>query len=181
MLSSALRAYLRSSAPLDYHLTAVIAVVCRNPVTPPELTGDTPVLDAGEPVLIGLDIIVWDELHLALSACLKSGLTHLLHADEPLWLHHRLYCRMASVVGSDCMGVRYYLHQEAELIEIIDHCLPGFITVHACVLAALVIHGTVIIEYIYLFEIVSLAYLEVVRIVCRRDLHAAGSEFLVYV
>ena len=145
MLATALRAYLRSSAPLDYHLTAVIAVVCRDSVSPPELSGDTPVLDAGEPVLIGLDIIVRDELHLALPACFKSGLAHLLHADEPLWLHHRLYRRMASVVGSDCMGVRYYLHQETELIEIIDHCLPGLVTVHACVLAALVIHGPVII------------------------------------
>ena len=43
--ASALGTYLYVFAG-NYEFTAVIAVMCGDPVAPPELTGDAPVLDA---------------------------------------------------------------------------------------------------------------------------------------
>ena len=45
------------------HLSAVITVKCRNLMTPPELTGNTPVVDIVQPVLINLAETVRDEVY----------------------------------------------------------------------------------------------------------------------
>ena len=64
VMSTALRAALRCLGP-DHHLTAVLTVVSRDTVSPPELTGDTPVLDILKPVKIGLTVVLRNELELA--------------------------------------------------------------------------------------------------------------------
>ena len=53
MRTAAFRAFLRCVTVND-KLAALITVICRNPVSPPDLTGDTPVLDILQPVQIDL-------------------------------------------------------------------------------------------------------------------------------
>ena len=53
MGAAAFRAFFRHSLG-HYHLFALITIVGRDPVSPPELSGDTPVTDSLKPVEIRL-------------------------------------------------------------------------------------------------------------------------------
>ena len=181
MLSAALRADLWRSALLYDHFSAVITVVSRDPVAPPELAADTPVSDIREPVLICLYIIIRYELQVTLSACLKSCFAHLFHADEPLRLYHRLDSCVTPVMCSDCVSMRNYFYQETLLIEVFYHSLSGFVTVHSGVLSALVVHRTVVIQNADFLKVMAFSYFEVIRVVCRCDLHTASSKLLVHI
>ena len=61
MLSSAMRTSFRHLLT-DYHFAASIAVVGRNTVSPPDLSGNTPVLDIFKPVEVGLSIVFRNKL-----------------------------------------------------------------------------------------------------------------------
>ena len=150
-------------------------------MAPPELTGDAPVLDVLQPVLICFSVVIRNKAELAPVIGIERRLSHLFHADKPLRLDHWLNGRMAAVMCADRMGVRNNLYQETKLVEILDHCFSRLVAVHAGVFAALVVHRRVIVENIDLLKVVTQSDFKVVRIMCRRDLHAARSEFLVYI
>ena len=52
--AAAFRAFVRSASSSYDNLAAVVTVVSRNPVAPPELTGNTPVMNVLQPVEISL-------------------------------------------------------------------------------------------------------------------------------
>ena len=136
-------------------------------------------MDIVEPVEVSLVKALRHEGQIALFERFDRAFGHLVHPDEPLLLDHRLDGRPAAVMGPDGMGVRHYLDEQAELLQILDHGLAGLVAVHAGILAAQVVHGRVVIENIDLLEVVALAHLKVVGVVSRRDLDAAGPEFLI--
>ena len=175
VMSTALRAALRCLGP-DHHLTAVLTVVGRDTVSPPELTGDTPVLDILKPVKIGLTVVLRNELELAGLDGLDRRLRHLLHTYEPLRLDHWLDRGTTAVVGTDIMLRRNDLHQQTEIGQILYHGLSCLIAVHAIILRSRAVDGRIIVQDRDLRQIVTLADLEVVRVVCRCDLYSTGSE-----
>ena len=59
-------------------------IVCRNPVPPPELTGNTPVLNVFHPVEIDFRPALGDELHFAGLDRFNGGFGERLHLHEPL-------------------------------------------------------------------------------------------------
>jgi hypothetical protein len=68
-------------------------------------------------------------------------------------------------------------HEEAQGLEVLDHELAGVLHLEAAVLLGhVVVEGAVGGEDVYAFEIVALAYLEVVGVVGRRDLDEARAE-----
>ena len=83
MSTAAVAAAIRSVLS-DGDVAAVLAVVGRDPVTPPELTGNAPVLDVLHPMEVNLLKALGYELSLALAYSLDSGLCERLHAYEPL-------------------------------------------------------------------------------------------------
>ena len=97
--AAAFRAY-RRCALGNGHLAAVITIISRNPVSPPELTGNTPVTDALKPVQIGLSEALRNEFKSAGFKCLYRRFRHLFHLDKPLRFYHRLYGCAAAVVGT---------------------------------------------------------------------------------
>ena len=70
--------------PGDNHLTAILAVPHRNSVSPPKLTGDTPVLDGLHPMEIGILPSLWIESDVALLPCINGFICHATHSYEPL-------------------------------------------------------------------------------------------------
>ena len=50
MIASTLWTYVRRTSFLYYHFTTLIAVICRNSVSPPDLPGNTPVSDIIKPL-----------------------------------------------------------------------------------------------------------------------------------
>ena len=160
----------------DGHFTAVVAVECRNAVTPPQLTGDTPVVYVLHPAQVGLGEAVGHKLGLALVYYVHSGLGERRHLDEPLCRGHRLNGGAAAVAGAYVVLVVLNLDQIAAFLKVLYNRLAALVAVHALVLAAVCVDGRVLVEYEDLLEVVALAHLEVVRVVARRNLNTAGAE-----
>ena len=100
----------------NYHFSALIAVISRNPVSPPELSGNTPVTDIVCPVKVGLFHTLRKQCDLIVFDCIDCRLDQFIHFYEPLLLDHRLYGRMTTVMCSDIMGMRYNLYQKSLLL-----------------------------------------------------------------
>ena len=165
-----------------YHdLTAVVAVVSRNPVSPPELTGNTPVADILQPVQIRLVEALRHKGQISVFNSLDSRLCHLLHLYEPLLLDHGLNGGATAVVGSYIMDMVYHLHQQTLLLQFLYHDLAGLVAIHACVLAAVLIDGGVVVQNIDLRQVMTLSYLEIVGVMCRGNLYYAGTKLLIYI
>ena len=130
-----------------------------------------------EPVQVNLVKSFRNKCKLAVLDRLDRRLSHLLHSDEPLLLDHRLYRCVAAVMGTDSMGMRNDLDKETKLLKIPNDLLTGVIAVHSRVLSAEIVHGSVIVQNIDLLQLVTLSDLKVVRVMCRRNLYAACSEF----
>ena len=81
-------------------------------------------------------------------------------------------------MGADIVAVRNNFHEKSHFLQILDHGFSRLIAVHAEVFAR-DIDGRVIVHDADLFQVVAFSDLEVVRVVGRCDLYAAGSEFLV--
>ena len=180
MRASALRAFLRHVAGYD-NIAALIAVVGRNPVPPPDLPGDAPVTDILKPMQIDLVKTLRHKLKVAILDRLDGRLRKFFHPYEPLLLNHRLHRRMAAVMGTHIMRMLNYLYQVSLLLQILNHYLSCFITFHSCVLAAIFIDGGIVIHHIDLRKVMALAHLEVVRVMSRRNLNRACTKFLVYI
>ena len=101
MSAAALRAHIRRSASSDNDFSAIIAVVCRNPMSPPQLSGNAPVLDILQPVRVCFFKVLRHEIQIVSLHDLKRCLRHLVHLHKPLRLEHRLNRRVAAVVRSD--------------------------------------------------------------------------------
>ena len=121
------------------------------------------------------------ESQIAVLDGLDSRLCHFLHLYEPLLLDHGLNGGAAAVVGSYVMDMVYHLHQQPLFLQFLYHDLAGFVAIHACVLAAILIDGCVVIQNINLRQVMTLSYLEIVGVVRRGNLNHAGTELLIYV
>ena len=160
----------------DNHLAAVVAVVGRDAVAPPELTGDAPVLDVLHPVVVGLVHPLGDQLDFAVADNVDGRLCQRLHLDKPLLGDHRLDGGAAAVAGADIVGVLLDLDEIPLLLQVFDDGLSGLIAVHAGILAAGLGHGGVVVHHLDDRQVVAAADLIVVRVVRRGDLDDAGAE-----
>ena len=150
-------------------------------MSPPELSGYTPVTDIIQPVVVCLVHTLRNQLQLTAYYCFLRRLCHLAHLDEPLWLYKWLYRCLTAVMCTNHMLMWYNLHEKPESLQVINHCLSCLVTVHACVLATKLVDCGIIVHNIDLFEIMTLSNLKIVRIVCRCDLYTAGSEIFIYI
>ena len=89
----------------DDCLTALVAVICGDPVAPPELAADAPVADVVGPVEIGLLHPLRDQTDFALFDRLDSRLDQLVHLHKPLLLDQGLNGSAASVMGPYVVSV----------------------------------------------------------------------------
>ena len=108
-------------------------------------------------------------------------LGHFLHPHKPLRLNQRFHCSMAAVMSSHRVRMRLHPHQQALGFQIGHDGFPCLIAVHARIFSALFVDGGIIVHDVDFFQIMPFSHLEVVGVVSRRNLHAAGSEFPVHV
>ena len=114
MCAAAFRTFLRHFCS-NHNLAALIAVICRDSVSPPELSGNTPVADIFKPVQICLVKTLRNESELFVIQSFDGSLCHLVHFYKPLWLDHRLYGCSAAVVCSYVMGMWNNLYKKSQL------------------------------------------------------------------
>ena len=160
----------------DCHFAAVVAVERRNLVTPPQLTGNAPVLDVFQPVEINFVEPFRNELGLAALYGINCRLCQRFHLDKPLLGNSRLDGRTAAVAGANIVTVILDFYQCALSLQIFHDCLSCLVAIHARILRVC-IHDLCIVRHdIDDFQIMAQTDFKVVRVVCRCDLYHAGSE-----
>ena len=174
VVSAALRAGLRHVV-CHHQFTALIAVVRRNPVSPPQLTGNAPVVNIVQPIQINFLKSCRNVLQLSGSCRLDGRFCQIFHLYEPLIRQHRLNGVVAAVTFTHRNDHIFRLNQITGLFQLLYPRLPALITVHAFVFAGQLVHGGIFIHAAQDFKIVTGTHLEVVRVVCRRNLHRTGS------
>ena len=150
-------------------------------MTPPQLTGDTPVLDVLHPIIIDLIHALRNEADVAVLNGIDGRLCEGLHFDKPLRGNARLHNGAAAIAGADVVLDRLNFNEEACFVEILDNLLSGLERRHTGVFATIFVDDTAIVHDVDDGQIMAQANLEVVRVMCRGDLHNAGTEVLLHV
>ena len=150
-------------------------------MTPPKLTGDTPVVDVFHPVDVDLAEAFGYELHRSVANHLKGRLGERLHFDEPLIGGQRLYRRAATVARANVVLVGNGLDEIAFGFQVRNQGFAAGIAIHTFVFARVGVHGSVVVHDLDLFEVIALTHEEVVGVMGGCDLHTARSEADLYV
>ena len=151
-------------------------------MSPPDLSGNTPVTDVFKPVQINLIKTLRYKLKLTGLNRFNRRFCKLFHADEPLLFHHWLNRCMTSVMSSYIMRMRNNLHKISLLFKISNHCFSCLVAIHARIFSTIfLIDRCIIIHHIDLWKIVTFSNFKVIWIMRRCDLHSAGSEFFIYI
>ncbi len=161
-------------------------------MAPPELAGDTPVLDVFEPLVIRGGPVFRHEPDLAVAHHIERGFgdrlarviralgRRLAHGDEPLIREHRLQHHTGAVAARHHQLVRLDGFEQADGFEICHYLLACFEAIEAAILLRrVVVDFRVEREDFDLRQAVTLADLIVVQIVRGRHLDHAGTEFAI--
>ena len=150
-------------------------------MSPPELTGNTPVTDVLQPVQIRLVKTLRNEGQVTVLDRFDSRFCHLFHLYEPLLLDHRLYRRTTAVMSTYIVYMLFYFYKQSLCFQIRYHCFSCLVTVHTIIFAARAVNGRIIVHDVDLWQIVASSYLKVIRVMGRRNLYASGSKLFIYV
>ena len=165
----------------NHGLPALVAVVGRNPVSPPQLAADAPVADIVRPVEIDLLQTFGNQFHLTVFHRFHRGLDEFFHLYEPLLLYQRFHGCLAAVMGAYIVGIFLDLHQESLPRKLLHNGLSGRIPVHSAVRAAVLVDGGVVVHHIDHRQAVTFSHFKVVGVMGGGNLHHAGAEFPVHV
>ena len=126
---------------------AVRAIPCGNLVTPPQLSGNTPIADVVHPIEIYLfkafgdkgDLFVFDDLY--------SRLCKRLHFHKPLLADDGFDGAVATVAYSDVVFVRFDLFHQALLFQVAYYALSGFVAVQPFICVAVFVDNSAVVHY----------------------------------
>ena len=94
-----------------HYITAFRQEISRNPVSPPQLTADTPVLDILQPVTIRILIFRRIEFQLIIHDRRQGHICKVLHLQEPLHRQLRFDSHIGTFRETNLVGVCFYLFQ----------------------------------------------------------------------
>ena len=108
-----------------HHELAVREVVGRNPLAPPELAGDAPVVGILHPVAIGVHVALGDELRAAALHRFQGDLRQGVHLQEPLGGELGFDDGVRPLGVAHRRGVVFHLHQVAGFLQHLHDLLAG--------------------------------------------------------
>ena len=161
-------------------IAARLAAPDRNAMAPPQLARDAPIADVLHPVVIHTLEPPGDHPNAAVFNSIDRRARQRLHPHEPLLAEHRLDDRPTALAMPDRMPVRLDLLDQPQPLKVGDDDLAAFEAVHSLVRPRLGVHRAVACHRDDRRQAVSLANLEVDRVVPRRDLERSGPELRVY-
>ncbi len=165
----------------DNDLSAVVAIVSRYPVSPPELTGNTPVTDIFQPVQVNFVKTLRYKGKFSVFYRLHGRFGQFIHLYKPLLFDQRLHRSPASVMGSYVVGMIRHFHKKPLFLKVLHNGGPGLIAFHTVIPAARTADGGIVVHDIDLRQIVPFSHLKVVGVVSRCDLYTAGTKFLIHI
>ena len=157
-------------------MTALVAVPSGDLMTPPQLTGDAPVMDILHPVDIGLGKALGNELDGVVLHHADGLLSQRLHLHEPLGGDQGLHVVVAAIAGAHIVAVGHGLDEVALGLQIGNDGLAALVAIHAVILAAVFVDLTVIGDAADNLKVVAQTHLEVVGVMGGGHLHRAGTE-----
>ena len=161
---------------------AVLVVPGGNPVAPPQLPGNAPVLQVAHPREVHVLVVLGHELDVAVFHRFDGRLGQGFHRHEPLVGEIGFDHHAGAVAARHLQGVVLDLLQQAQRVQIVDHFLAGVEPVQAAVgLRRVVVQMRLDGKQVDLRQIVALAHFVVVEVMGRGDFHAAGTEVRVHV
>ena len=110
-------------------MSAFSASPGRNLVSPPKLTGNTPVTNILHPVQVGLGETIGNEFGLPFLDNTDRFLSQGFHLYKPLCRDDRLHIVMTAVACADIVCMVFDLHEIALLLEVGDDLLSGLVTI----------------------------------------------------
>ena len=175
---------------------AILAIPGRNPVSPPQLARNAPVVDVREPVVVGGCPVLGEEADPAGShrlqrrpgdgrhaagAAVGLRLAGLVH--EPLVGQHRLDHLAGAATDRHHVAVLHGIDQQAGGIQIGHHLLARPVAVHTSISLwhGLAGHIGFQVQHHDQRQLVTLGHLVIVEIVRAGDLHAAAAEFRIHI
>ena len=170
----------------------ILAVPGGNPVAPPQLARDAPVMDVGEPVVVGGGPVLGEEADAAggdgfqrragdgghaTGAAVGLRLAGLVH--EPLVGQHGLDHFAGAAADGHHVAVLDGVDQQAGGVQVGDHAIAGLVAVQAPVGLGhgIARHVGLQVEHDDQRQVVAHGHFVVVEVVGAGDLHAAAAEF----
>src|ERR1700675_3833859 len=158
-------------------MVASHASVGGNPMAPPKLARDAPVVDVLQPI----EKRVLPELRMkgrvTVAHRLDRAISHRAHRQEPLLGEHRLDDGVASRAYADGVPIRLDFFEQPRNLEVFNDFLARILARHPAIRTAVLVDVGGAVEDRDLLEAVMLAQLEVHRVVRGCDFQRAGAEF----
>ena len=161
---------------------SVVAIPGRDLVAPPQLAGNTPVLNVVQPLVVGVHPLLGHKLHLALfhgingflsdafSRCVAFG--HFGHGHKPLVGQHGFNYHAGSVAFGHHQFVGFDFTKQAQFFKVSHNLLACDKTIHAHVFCRGVLcNGRIKSKNIDQLKLVALAHCVVVEVVGRCYFH----------
>ena len=180
MFASAFRAGLQIGTGRN-DFTTIVAVPHRNTMSPPELAGNTPVMNIFQPLDIGRRKTFRNKFCFPRLHCFHSGTGKRFHFDKPLFRSKRFNNRMAARAVTDGMFFFFAFYKKPHIRKIFDDLFPALVAVHAIISARLFVHRAVFIHDDDGFQMVAFTHGKVIWIMGRCNLYTACTIFHIYI
>ena len=160
----------------SHDITAIGEVISRDPVSPPELARDTPILDIGHPVAIDIFELGGDVSDLVILDSLEGRAGERLHLDEPLHREFRFDHDIGALRVTHLVDIIFDLLYEVGSGEIFHDLLADIEAIHADIHSAGFGDGAIIVEDIDRWEVIFIAEHIVIDVMSGSHLEATGTE-----
>ena len=150
-------------------------------MSPPKLTGNTPVFDIFEPVEINLVEPFRNKLRLAAANGINCRLCQWLHLYKPLLGNSRFYGCSAAIASADIVVIIFDFNQCPFCFQIGNNGFPCFVTIHAGILRIIVCNFCIVSHNIDDWQVMPQTNFKVVRVVGWGNLYNACSEVHFYI
>src|SRR5579885_2172708 len=158
------------------HLATLPAGPYRNPMAPPKLARNAPVVNAVHPIEIDLAVVFGNDADVSLLNRADCGLCQRLHPHKPLFGQNRFDHGLAAAANTDAESVFFLFFQKASGAKVVEDLFASFVTVHAFVRAAILRDARLFIQNPQFRQVVALSYAVVIRIVRGGYFHSARAK-----
>ena len=159
----------------------VIAVPDRDPVPPPDLTADTPVVHVFHPAQIVLCKAFRNKFGPSVFYTVRGSFQQRLHLYEPLGGDQGFDRFTAALAMAYRMGAVFNFYQKAQRVQVFDNVFAAFIPLLPFIRSGFLCHPAVFVNDNDSFQTLPQAHFIVVRVMGRGNLNGAGTELRIYI
>ena len=153
----------------NYHFAAFVTVKCRDLMSPPKLSWDTPIFNIFKPVEINLIKTFRNKFCFTVFNCINSRFCKRFHFNKPLLWNSRFNSCSAAIACTYIMTVIFNFYQCSLSFKISHNCFPCLISVHSGILRIIIGNFCIICHNIYNRKVMAKSYFKVIRVMGRSD------------